>query len=95
MLTLLILGVMTSGEPGPFQLVSPVRAFAPAFLVPRTIPSDGAVTGLRVDAARADAALPECKIRVINPDPRLDPKIARQVDTDFDSKIVRPSHCRK
>ena len=39
-------------------------------------------------------AVMNCTLRVIEADPKFDPKIARPAPRDLDPKIVRPSPCK-
>ena len=110
MLTLLILGVLASAPAqtdvtsreagngvvaaGSLTLVPRVRPFALAF-APRELKPSWAEAPVPADVARGDAAKFECRIRIIEADPRFDPKIVRPTETGFDAKIVRPSRCRK
>ena len=107
MLSLLILAAMTGGEPqlgteAPLASLTlttgqkawfgaRARPFQPAFRIAPSVEAEARAGA----AAVKDAATPamRCTLRALKADPKLDPKIARPTEKDFDAKMVRPSGC--
>jgi len=79
----------------PLRLVQAKKAFAVPLFHPPTAASRAlGLPSLRATSPGSATTAPfVCHIIVIKPDPRIDPKMAVEVTTEIDPKIVRKSGC--